>query len=232
MSGLNSNCSLNWNIDSKYTMNKAFQNLEFKLDIKCSVKGNEYVNLNITNKLAISDLYGNYLDRTYFSAKLNKQKYTPEFIKTIVKSTGTAFSIMSILTIAILIVILLIQTIMISSFWSFVNMLQILFYIPVINGIIPTNLESFLTQYLSVIKITIPYKLLPDWFPNPLLWLGAFLTYPLNDKFKELGYNSLSFLYNFYEELTTWVWLAIFYLLLRFLTTRIPENQYAFSKIF
>ena len=98
-------------------------------------------------------------------------------------------------------------------------------YLPLINCKIPTNLQIFLTNYLSVAKIVIPFQLLPAFIPNPLAFLTDFLTEPFSYLYSYCGYYSLSFIYNFASELFTWLFLLIIYLILNFLTWIAPRPK-------
>ncbi len=104
-------------------------------------------------------------------------------------------------------------------------MLQILSYIPAIGCQIPSNLQVFLTEYLAVAKMTVPLKALPGFIPNPLGWLGDFLTVPVNLRFSICGYESVSFIYNFADQLLTWVLLAVGYIALCLLTSILPKSR-------
>ncbi len=105
-------------------------------------------------------------------------------------------------------------------------MVQLLSYIPLINGVIPYNLEIFLRDYLSVGSIVIPLRLLPLGDFNPLSWVASFATNPFNDRFQLFGYESVSFIWNFVEQLTTWFVVLLIYLVLRVLCRVLPENRH------
>ncbi len=111
-----------------------------------------------------------------------------------------------------------------TSFWAFVNMLQILSYLPVIDCFVPSNLEIFLTKYLAISKTVFQFQIVPSSFPNPLSWMGFFLTSPLNIRLELMGYNSVNFLYNFADELFTWVLLGLTYVALWLLNSFLPAG--------
>jgi len=97
---------------------------------------------------------------------------------------------------------------------------------------VPNIFKLLLTEYLTITKVAIPFNLIPDFPFNPLSQLTRFLTEPLNERFGELNYESISFIFNFSEELLTWIVLGLIYLLLKVLYKRAPEFLYMFCLIF
>ncbi len=104
-------------------------------------------------------------------------------------------------------------------------MVQILQYTSLINGIMPSNVELFIKDYLSVASIKIPFRLFPSFIPNPLVWVSVFLTDAFNDRFQQFGYESVSFVWNFAEQLITWVIMLLTYLTLNILSKYLPPNR-------
>jgi hypothetical protein len=76
-------------------------------------------------------------------------------------------------------------------------MLQILSYLPGLNCYIPFNLEVFLT----IKDVAIPFNMLPDFPFSPLELTEYFMTDPLTEKLSTIGYESISFIFNFSDEI-------------------------------
>jgi hypothetical protein len=113
----------------------------------------------------------------------------------------------------------------VGQFWAFVNLVQMLMYVPLINVALPPNFQSLLVDYLSLCQIVIPFNLLPDWVPNLQRCFDWFFTSPLSETFRTAGLASLSFLYNFSGQLTTWVITGAIYILLAILDQLRPEHR-------
>jgi len=141
-----------------------------------------------------------------------------------VDGAGSSFSASSMVTLGVVVGASLLQSTVVGSFWSFVNMVQIISYIPLLKLEIPYNFQIFLTEYLSVAKVAIPFNLLP--IPNPLDFLKAFITDSLGENFSICGYETFSFIYNFGQELTTWICIFGFYLVLCFFDRILPDNSF------
>ena len=105
-------------------------------------------------------------------------------------------------------------------------MVQMLMLVPMINVLIPPNLMTLLTEYLTVCELKIPFNLLPAWVPNPLEYFKYFFTLPLNSVFENCGLSSLSFIYNFAGQLIVWMTTGAIYLVLCFFDWLLPKNRY------
>ena len=110
-----------------------------------------------------------------------------------------------------------------ETFWSFVNMIQILFYFRLMNIMIPPNL-NFVYSYLNVAKLEIPF------IPNIFVFLNLMNPDPLNERFMTCGLKSISFLYNFGQKLFIWCIVAISYSLLLFLHKSLPRKRFHFIR--
>jgi len=224
-------CEIEWKFNKPF---KAFYEITNKLIInlhpKCSLqKLLQIIKVVFIDPSLVVDMSGNQLSTPTMHIKTQNYKYISESEKQTTASMGSAFDSSSLVTFGLMIGISLLQSVAIGSFWAFVNMLQILSYLPIIDCFIPYNLELFLTEYLTIKKIVFPFYLIPDFILNPMRYIAAFLTRPLNSRFMIVGYDSMSFIFNFIEELTTWILLTIFYLFLRFLCWLIPESKYFFK---
>lgn len=233
-------CNLNWELQESFTTKNTRISLsqqQYSSNIlhiqtkpKCSLPaGKAYFQVKFVYPTKITDSDYNALATSILKVKTQKFNYISDTEKAALSATGAAFDNSGIVTFIIMITISLVQSAAIGSFWSFVNMLQILGYVPAIQCFIPYNLEIFLTEYMSVKKVVFPFYLLPDFILNPARIVAAFITAPLNNRFLMVGYGSLSFIFNFSEELSTWILLLFFYLLLRFLCFVLPEDKYFLS---
>jgi len=221
-----SNCNAYFaSLETKISAGTYFSQLHIQTQINCSLSGYEKLIVVFKRPDYFLDYYGNQLSTTLLKAKAPKYTYIDAQAAETVESSGTAFSVTSLVTFGIVIALNLLQSAAVSSFWAFVNMLQIISYLPIIKCNIPYNLEVFLTQYLSVSKTTFPFKMLPKWVPNPLSIFMPFLVVPFSERFILCGYESLSFIYNFSEELTTWLLLLVFYIALTVLCWIFPEDS-------
>lgn len=196
--------------------------------VACSLKGKtEVVYVRFEKPSLIKDLSNNALSTQLLQANTIRYVYVSDSQAAAISGAGTSFTATSLLTFGLVLGASLLQSAAVGSFWVFVNMLQMLSYAPAINCDFPYNLEVFLTEYLSVSKVSIPFNLLPTWIPNPLSFLSGFLTTPFNARFLLCGYESFSFIYNFADQLLTWLLVLLFYILLRILTYLIPEKTCA-----
>jgi len=211
--------------------NSVISSIVINLDIQCTLRGGvEKFNLTFIKPDKITDLYGNHLTTKHLYANAKRFLYISESEKTTVEASGTVFSASSFLTFGLVIGMSLLQSTAVGSFWSFVNMLQLASYIPILKYEIPYNLQIFFTEYMSVSKVVFPFKLLPNFILNPLTLLKSFIAESIGDNFEICGYETFSFLWNFGEELITWIWLLAFYLLLNFLDNVLPENRFVFIR--
>jgi len=218
-------CKVEWQIfNLKYLETDT---LIIKTIPHCSLQTNRQLFMvHFTVPKIVQDYSENVLATPVLYAKTKKYSYISDSEKAALSAAGSAFSGSSIFTLFFMIGLSLLQSAAIGSFWAFVNMLQILSFMPIIECFIPYNLEIFLTEYLTIKKIVFPFYLIPDFILSPIRLISSFLTSPLNDRFLIAGYDSLSFIFNFGEELYTWVLLLFLYLALRFLCWLIPKTKY------
>ncbi len=138
--------------------------------------------------------------------------------------SGTALSVASWATFILALGLVLFQSVAIGSFWAFINMLQMISFLPIIDCVIPSNFETFITQYLTVGDVSFPFDTFSEYIPNPLSYLSAFITNPLDSRYFQCGFESLSFIYNFGSQLVTWLLVGLFYLLIRILVRAFPRR--------
>ena len=226
MEGTSIPCPITWNLTNNFSNYAIFDQLTIQTKILCSFSTSQvFFVVNFTRPKIIQDNANNSLSTAILQARALPNIYISEAEQAAVSGSGGGFSATSFFTFALVVVISMFQGAAVGSFWSFVNMLQIISYLPIIDCDLPYNLQIFLTNYLTVSQVSFPWKMLPDYIPNPLYLFRFFLTAPLNMRFEMCGYSTLSFLYNFANELSTWMCLAFFYVLLRFLTYIFPSPR-------
>jgi len=190
---------IQWNFIKSFKSHTRFVELTLNTTMPFSVQGNnEVFTVIITNNSIIQDFAGNLLINTRFQIPAVRYLILTEGVQTV----GNLFVIIGYLG--------LIITMGLSSFksstefWAFLSTLQILSYLPLIDCTIPSNMKSFFTDYFGVSKSSIPFDSLPGWI-NPLNLLAFFKGEPYNERFNELGYKSLSVIYNFSNQIGTWL---------------------------
>jgi len=220
-------CNVEKNADQYLNENSVLTRLRINLDLDCTLKGGlEKFNLTFVDTEKITDLYGNYLSTKNLYANSLRFLYISDQQKAAIEATGTAFSVSTFTTFGLVIGMSMLQSAAVGSFWTFVNMLQMIAYIPILKCEIPYNLQVFLTQYMSVSKVVFPLKLLPNFVLNPLNILKAFITESIGENFEICGYETFSFIWNFGEELITWIFLLMFYLFLKLLDSCLPAGRF------
>jgi len=219
-------CNLQKFSDKYIPANSSITFLQINLHLECSLQGGlEKYNLTFNGVDKITDLYGNTLSTKNLHANTLRFLYISDAQKASIEATGAAFSVSTFMTFGLVITMSMLQSTAIGSFWTFVNMIQLASYIPILKCKIPYNLQVFFTQYMSVSKVVFPLKLLPDFILNPLNILKAFITESIGENFEICGYETFSFLWNFGEELITWILLGMFYILLKILDIILPSGK-------
>lgn len=216
-------CEFTWKLLSTFPAYSALTELTIEIFPKCSLKRADICTVTFKNRMVITDLSGNSLETETVKAKLPEHRFTSS--EAALVAAGTAISAASTGTLVFALGVSLLQGYAVGSLWHFVNMVQILSYIPLLNGCVPANYKIVLTDYLAVKSIVLPFDVLPDFF-DPLSHLSRFLTDPLNEKFSELDYESISFIFNFGDEMLTWIVLGLLYLLLILVGRIIPKFLY------
>jgi len=225
--GTTNSCPISWKSREYFYKGKLTTELILELKIECGLKGNaEIFYVNITDPYLITDPGKNKLLNNLLEVRSKRFLYISDAEKEIVVGTGETFDFSTMITLGLVVCASLLQSAAVESFWAFLNMVQILSYVPLITCDLPHNLEIFLTEYLSASKISLPFHLLPDWVPQPLDYLKEFITEPLNARYLIAGYQSISFVYNFAEQLCTWVLLLLFYSLLKLACCIIESSKF------
>ena len=223
---LKNKCDLKWKLADAFGPKKSFNKLKIKINPQCSLEASEddYIVIFTDPSLIVDKSNNKYKAETM---ELKTQRYT--FIsnddEAYSKEIGSVFSSSSIVTLGITIGASLFQSIAMESFWSFMNMVQFISYLPGLNCALPPNFEIFMTDYLSIKKLSIPVDMIPEFPYNPLNYITCFLTNPFSERFSLLGYESISFIFNFLDELVTWLLLLLLYLLLMILCSIFSKNK-------
>lgn len=181
--------------------------------------------ITFRNRSLLSDCYGNALE----TEALNGLALRRLYISSGTKALGTSLELASWLVFVIEIGFNPFKS---SEFlWVFVNMLQVISFLPVINCNLPENLRTFLTQYMRISKASPPFDSLPNWIPNPLFIVKKFKTPPVSSEFAEAGYKSLSIIYNFSNQLVSFLSLVLIYIVLTIASKIFPKFKYNFSSL-
>jgi len=222
-------CEFTWKLLTTFPKNTILTELQIEILPQCTLRGGESCTLAFKNKEFVTDLNGNPLETEIIKMKLPRSIHEEsEGIKVVgeVINAASTYAVIAMLGLS------LIQGYAIGPLWHFINMVQMLSYIPLLDCNVPNIFKLLLTEYLTITKIAIPFNLIPDFPSNPLSQFTRFLTEPLNEKFGELKYESISFIFNFSEELLTWIVLGLIYLLLKVLYKRAPKFLYMLCLIF
>ena len=224
--GAKDECAITVKPYTNFTAFSHFTKFMVQGTVPCSLKGKaETVFVRFERSELIKDLGNNALSNKLLQAAMLRYIYVSDSQAAAISGAGSSFTASSLATFGLVIGVSLLQSAAVGSFWVFVNMLQILSYVPAINCDFPYNLEVFLTDYLSVSKVSFPFAILPSWVPNPLSYVSRFVTTPFNSRFLLCGYESFNFIYNFADQLLTWLLVLLFYIVLRVLTWLIPETK-------
>ena len=215
-------CKLDWTLKSTFDENNEIDKLVINVSPKCNIiaKGNYYL-LKFNNPSLIKDLNNNSLVTNLFKVKPLEYRYKP--IESSVILVGSIINYASLFILWFMIIISIFQSIAVGSVWNFVNMLQMISYLPILNLHIPSNLEIVLTEYLRAKEAVIPLRMLPDFIWNPLKYLAIFVTESFNEKFELLEYDTISFIVNYFEDLLTWLILLLVYVFLILLGYTCPK---------
>lgn len=213
---LKKKCGFSWTLLSRFPENTAFDALRIEAHPECSLKkGQSVYEVNFAHPWLITDLSGNHLMSDTKRVKTGGYLYKPS--GALLALVGGILDYGGASTGYFLFAASVFQGQAVGSFWHFINMVQILSYLPLLNYNLPDNFRFILTDCLTIKKVVIPFNSIPELPFNPLDYLAVFITDPLNEKFAALDYESVSFIFNFAEELTTWLLLAGAYVLLKLL---------------
>lgn len=217
-------CSFSWRLLSSFVEYSVIDNLLIELSPECNLKEKSTYVVTFRNRELIVDQDGNSLATEKLKVSTRKYIYLPN--EKLLTTAGTIINTASTCTLLFLLALSVFQGYAVGSLWHFVNMIQIISYLPLLDCDIPDNYALVLTEYISIKEVKIPFNMIPKFFYNPLDHFAEFLTSPLNDKFKDLDYESISFMFNFSEDLLTWLMLGLIYILLSLFAWALPKFGY------
>ncbi len=205
--------------------------LSIQVSVPCSLTGKaEVFYVTFNSPALVIDQDGNPLSTPSVNAKARGFAYMDETEKAVTESTGNAFKVLSMVTIAVVLASNAMTSVASGAFWAFMDMLQLISYLPLIDLELPSNMYLFLTKYMSANSLSIPFDMLPDWIPDPTKYFDYFSGVVLDSRYVSCGYESFSFMYNMSGNLSTWLLLLLFYLLLRVLSICSSEKHLAFIR--
>eukprot|EP01022_Parablepharisma_sp_SALTPOND_P022076 TRINITY_DN442_c0_g1_i11.p2 TRINITY_DN442_c0_g1~~TRINITY_DN442_c0_g1_i11.p2 ORF type:complete len:404 (+),score=4.99 TRINITY_DN442_c0_g1_i11:1480-2691(+) len=215
-----------------------FSTLYIALSISCTVKGNaESLLVVFTNPSLFADVNGVQMIQEQAKARLRRSYWIDSGQQAATEAVGNSFQTTNYLIYAVSLGRYLFQqdlqykkyrSVALGAFWSLMNMLQILYYLPAMNIYIPENLRIFLTTYLGSSKIEIPIPFLDKLLPTK--WVSA-LTSNFDDAIlSDFGLDSYSVLINFYEGIFTWVIFGTLYIIVVILDCLLPKGRFMFIR--
>jgi len=218
-----------WKVLTTFPKDAILTEIQIEISPQGILRGGGQCTFTFKNKEFITDLTGNPLETEAIKLKLPRSTHgESEGIEVI----GETINAATTYTIIVILGLSLFQGYAIGALWHFINMVQMISYISLLDCNIPNIFRLLLTEYLTVRKVAIPFNLVPDFPFNPLSQFTRFLTEPLNERFEELEYESISFIFNFAEELLTWIILGLIYVLLKVLYKIGPKSLYILCFIF
>ena len=203
-----------------------FSQLTADLTIECSVTTNTKLKVTFSSPGLFRDENGIPMVETEATVRLNKASWLDAQTAQAISSAGSSFSSANLVILCASLAQYLLQSVALGSLWAFVNMAQIIYYTPVISTQIPANLKMFIANYMTISQIKIPISL--DFIPTT--WLETMKASLVDANFQDFGLTSFSFLYNFYQQLFTWVILLCFYISLSILNKLRPKNRFLFIR--
>jgi len=226
--GIKEDCAIIKNMAFDFPSKSNLTAIYLQINATCILHGTvETYVIKFTRPSYIQDLAGNILSTPILTAKTMRSVYISRTEKAVVEGTGTSFSASTMTTFGVAIGMSVMQSKKVGDFWAFINMVQLISYIPIIKLVVPINMQLFLSNYLGVSKASIPFNLLPNGFPNPINSLKIFSNSSLGNGLGTGSYETFSFIYNFGQELITWLTLFGFYLVLCFLDYILPPNSFS-----
>lgn len=226
---------MTWELLEKFKQSDIIKSMRIGISVNCTLYGSERYFLRFVNPKLIKDTFENIMQESLLDVKAYPYMYVSASEMEVVSSSGNTFSLSSLITFAIVAIAILFQYIIsylnknrsaaVGVFWDFISTVQLLSFIPLLNGITPGILTIFINNYLSVTSITFPFELIPiDWI-NPLYWFAVFFTPPYNNSFFDCGYTTTHFIYNFANQIWTWMLLLLLYIFLIILSNLLPGEK-------
>ena len=219
------NCNLNWKFANAFNIGSIHIKFNIEIIPECTVRASMKYVVHFLSPDLITDLSDNILATDNLKANAKNSYYTSADEQAAISALGTGFTSSSYVTFGVIIGFSLFQSADTGPFWIFLNMLQLISYLPILKVFVPQTLSTFLTEYLSITNLSIPFDLIPDIGFDPLGLFEYFIAYPFNEFFEIAGYESINFLFNFADELLTWFLLLLLYLLLIILNKIVPKEK-------
>lgn len=224
---VNVKCKLSWSLDRIFKANSTITQLRIFVFPESILKRQKVIfTVQFKNTALLTNLDNIPLFTSTLKTKSMQLSYLSKNIRAATKVVGMVFVSFSVASLLLMLAAILFHLVAIESFWSFVNMVQVLSYLPILNLDIPANLEIFLTEYLSIGELVMPFDIFPDFPLNPAKFAELFISESFSEKFSIAGYKSFNFLYAFYEELFTWILMGVGYIALRFLCCIFRGSKY------
>ena len=219
------NCNLNWKFANAFNIGSIHIKFNIEIIPECTVRASMKYVVHFLSPDLITDLSDNILATDNLKANAKNSYYTSANEQAAISALGSGFTSSSYITFGVIIGFSLFQSADTGPFWIFLNMLQLISYLPILKVFVPQTLSTFLTEYLSITGLSIPFDIIPDIGFDPLELFEYFIAYPFNEFFEIAGYESINFLFNFADELLTWFLLFLLYLLLIILNKIVPKEK-------
>ncbi len=203
-----------------------FTQLVADLTIECSVSSTAKLKATFRSPGLFVDENRIGMTETAVTVCLNKASWIDPNSAQLVASAGSGFNSANVVVMCASLGQYLLQSVALGSLWALVNMAQLIYYTPVFSTQIPANLNMFIANYLTVAQIQIPSSL--NFVSLPTEWLDQLQSSLIDGNLKDFGLSSLSFLYNFYQQLFTWLALLCCYLCLVALDRLRPKGRFLF----
>lgn len=223
---VNVKCELSWELVSEFEKDAVITQLKIAVTPECTLNRRKITYLvHFEDPSLLLDLGNNPLSEQTLQIKTGEISYVSPSLQESVATVGTLFEVSSTATLGLMLGNVLFQSVAVESFWNFLNMVQVLSYLPIIDVFIPSNLEIFIMEYLSMKKLAVPMELLYRLPLDPSALADFFHTDALGEKFALNDYEAFNFLYAFFDELFTWTLMGLLYVGLRVLCRLLPNGK-------
>ena len=204
-------------MEKSFNPRKSFTTININTMINFHIRGNSEIFTIDFCKPLFTDLTGNEIMlQTYYVPAL-RLLYLNGFFK----GAGSIFKIGTYVSLFLTICLNPFKSA--KYFWFFMGLIQLVYYIPFINCIIPSNFEYFLREYFGVTKLAIPFDSFPKQI-NPMPYIEMFHDKPFNDQFESMGYRAKSFIYNYLNQILTFITMGFTYLGISLAIYIVPEK--------
>eukprot|EP00826_Nyctotherus_ovalis_P042149 TRINITY_DN4304_c0_g1_i4.p2 TRINITY_DN4304_c0_g1~~TRINITY_DN4304_c0_g1_i4.p2 ORF type:complete len:183 (-),score=60.53 TRINITY_DN4304_c0_g1_i4:42-590(-) len=150
-------CKLNWQLVKTFPYGSTHTKLEIAIDPECTIKPSQMFVVTFLVPTLITDLGGNALGTTRLKTNAKSFRYTSAGEQAAISAIGTGFTSSSMATFGVMLGFSLFQSAAMDSFWVFLNMVQLISYLPLLKVTVPSNLSVFLTEYLTIAHVPVSY---------------------------------------------------------------------------